>query len=325
VENFMRHIQFKAEDTIIDIRRDSVFKAAFTTDSSSSQGALQALISAFIGRNLEVLTIIANEPPSPDLRDRQIRYDIRVKLDRGELANVEMTLHPGRFEPLRFEYYTARLHAAQELKGGQKDYRDLVPAWQINFVSARRIFPDGPFFHQFEYYDRKRDISLGGRTRILVVELEKVESLLSKPVEELNAVERWAVFFRYAAAPEWRGVINKLMSKEEGIAMAGEMLLTVTREEIEQAQQDTALKIELDWNSYMAEAREEGETEGLAKGLAKGQVKGETIGWQKRDEKARQEKLEAAWKMKEDGFSPEQIQKYTALSPEDIEALQLRN
>ena len=91
--------------------------------------------------------------------------------------------------------------------------------------------------------------------------------------------------------------------------MAGEMLLTVTKEEIAQAQRDTELKIELDWNSYMAEAREEGE------------AKGEAAGWQKRDEKARQEKLESARKMKEDGFSPEQIQKYTALSPEDMAAL----
>jgi predicted transposase/invertase (TIGR01784 family) len=166
----MRHIRFGPEDTVIDIRRDSVFKAVFTAGSPSSQGALGALISACIGRKLEVLTIIANEPPAPDIRDRQIRYDIRVKLDRGELVNVEMTLHPGGFEPFRFEYYTARLHAAQELRGRQKDYRNLAPAWQINLVSARRLFPDDSFFHHFEYYDRERGISLGGRTHILVIE-----------------------------------------------------------------------------------------------------------------------------------------------------------
>ncbi|MDR2259240.1 MAG: Rpn family recombination-promoting nuclease/putative transposase [Treponema sp.] len=305
----MRHIQFSPGDTIIDIRRDSVFKAAFTADTPPSQGALRALISAFIGRNVQVLTVIANEPPAQDLRDRQIRYDIRVKFDRGELANVEMTLHPGGFEPLRFEYYTARLHAAQEIRGQR--YGNLVPAWQINFVSARRLFPDASFFHHFEYYDPERGTGLGGRTHILVVELEKVDDLLSKPVEELSAVEGWAVFFRFAADPEWRSVINKLMSKEEGIAMAGEMLLTVTKEEIEQARRETALKIELDWESYMAEAWE------------KGEAKGEAAGWQKRDEKARREKLESARRLKAMGVPLNKIAAGLDLPPEEIEALEI--
>jgi predicted transposase/invertase (TIGR01784 family) len=307
----MRSIHFGPQDTITDIRRDSVFKAAFTADCPASRKALRSLISACIGRDLEVITVIANEPPSQDTRDRQIRYDIRVKFDQGELANVEMTLHPGGFEPLRFEYYGARLHTTQEFRG--LNYGNLFPAWQINFVSTRRIFPDEWFFHHFEYYDKERHISLGGRTHILAVELEKVEGFTVKPVEGLSAVERWALFFRYAADPERRELINGIMDKEEGIAMAGEMILTVTQEEIERARQDTAVMIELDWNSYMAEAREEG--------LAQGKAEGTAEGWQKRDEEARQEKLEAARKMEADGFSPEQIQKYTGLPPEDIKAL----
>jgi predicted transposase/invertase (TIGR01784 family) len=328
----MRHIQFGPNDTVIDIRRDSVFKSAFTTDSPPSQGALRALISAFIGRNVQVLTIIANEPPAPNLRDRQIRYDIRVKFDQGELANVEMTLHPGGFEPLRFEYYTARLHAAQKIRG--QGYGNLASAWQINFVSAQRLFPDDFFLHRFEYYDRERVISLGGRTRILVVELAKVEGLLSKPVEDLSPVERWAVFFRYAAVPEWREQINEIMNKEEGIAMAGEMLLTVTQEEIEEARRETALKIQQDWDSYMAEAwekglaegraqgRAEGRAEGESKGLAEGESKGRAEGEVKGLAKARQEKLESARKLKALGVPLDKIAAGLDLSSEDIGLVQ---
>jgi predicted transposase/invertase (TIGR01784 family) len=353
MEVFMRHIQFDPEDTIADICGDQVFKAAFTADCPASRGALKALVSACIGRDLEVLTVIANEPPALDLRDRQIRYDIRVKFDRGELADVEMTLHPGLFESLRFEYYTARLNAAQEVQG-RRGYGKLVPVWQINFVSGSRLFADGWLFHHFEYYDKERKISLGGRTHILVVELGKAEKLAGQPVERLSAVERWALFFRYAADESRRELVNEIMEKEAGIAMAGEMVLTVTQDEIEQAQRETALKIQLDWESYMAEAwdvgeaaglakgkaeglaqgkaqgltegktqglaqgKAEGKTQGLAEGKAQGLTEGTAQGWQKRDDEARQEKLEAARKMKADGFSPEQIQKYTGLSPEDI-------
>jgi predicted transposase/invertase (TIGR01784 family) len=300
----MRHIQFGPGDFISDIRGDSVFKAAFTADSPLSRDALRSLISAFIGRNVQVLTVIANEPPAPDLKDRQIRYDIRVKFDRGELANVEMTLHPGGFEPFRFEYYTARLHAAQEIRGRQS-YGNLASAWQINFVSARRLFPDESFFHQFEYYDQERGVSLGGLTRILVVELEKVKNALSRPVAEMSRMERWAVFFRYAADGERRELINELMDKEEGIGMAGEMLLTVTRKEIERARRETALKIKMDWTSYMSEARDEG----LARGLAKGEAK------------ARREKLESARRLKSMGVPLDKIAAGLDLPPEDIEKL----
>jgi predicted transposase/invertase (TIGR01784 family) len=312
----MYHFQFSPDDTVIDICRDKAFKAAFTTDNPTSQGALRSLISAYIGRKVEALTVIANEPAPADLRDRQIRYDLRVKVDGGELANVEVTLYPSSFEALRFEYYLARLHAGQAVRGG-RDYRKLAPAWQINFVSGRKLFSDQWCIHQFEYYDPERGISLGGRTRIIVVELEKVGQLLEKPVERLSAVERWAVFFRYAADPEKRNLVNGLMKAEEGIAMAGEMLVTVTQDEIDQARKEQAYKLEMDWYCDMAEfcdeAREEGLAEGREEGLAKGREEGEA--------QARREKLEAARKLKDLGVPPEKIAAGLGLSPEEIEAL----
>jgi predicted transposase/invertase (TIGR01784 family) len=305
----MRHIQFSPGDIIVDICRDRAFKATFTADSPVSRGALRSLVSAYIGRNVEALTVIANEPAPSDTRDRQIRYDLRVKVDGGELANVEVTLHPGGFEALRFEYYLARLHGGQDVRGGS-DYRKLAPAWQINFVSGRKLFADPWCIHRFEYYDRERDISLGGRTRIIAVELEKTGQLLEKPVEGMSAVERWAAFFRYVADPEKRELVNGLMEAEEGIAMAGEMLVTVSQDEIDRARKEQAYKLEADWYSDMAEARDEGREEGLAKGRQEGEAKG-----------LAEARLESARRMKADGFSPEQIQRYTGLSPEETGAL----
>jgi predicted transposase YdaD len=106
------------------------------------------------------------------------------------------------------------------------------------------------------------------------------------------------------------------------------MLLTVSEEEIAQARQDTALKIELDWQSYMSEARKEGRTEGEAKGLAQGLAEGEAKGLAKGEakarkerEKARREKLESARRLKALGIPPDKITAGLELSPEDIEAL----
>ncbi|MDR1862704.1 MAG: Rpn family recombination-promoting nuclease/putative transposase, partial [Treponema sp.] len=147
----MRTIQFAPDDDIIEICRDNVFKAIFTRDTPLSQGALKRLISAYIGRKVETAAVIANEPAALDIRDRQIRYDIRVKLDQGELANVEMTLFPRNFEPLRLEYYIARLFSGQEIRGTDKGFGDLADTYQIALIGSKRIYRDDALVHHFEY------------------------------------------------------------------------------------------------------------------------------------------------------------------------------
>ncbi|GHV89491.1 hypothetical protein AGMMS50267_18510 [Spirochaetia bacterium] len=90
----MTKIHFDDSDDLIDICRDNAFKAVFTKNIPESQGALSDLVSAIIGRPLSVITIIANEPPIDNLRDRQIRFDIKCKAKDGELVDVEMSLNP---------------------------------------------------------------------------------------------------------------------------------------------------------------------------------------------------------------------------------------
>jgi hypothetical protein len=94
-------IYFDDADDLIDIRLDNVFKAVFTRNTPASQGALSRLISALIGREVSVTAISANEPPIDNLRDRQIRFDIACRAEDGELVNVEMSLNPDPFEPVR--------------------------------------------------------------------------------------------------------------------------------------------------------------------------------------------------------------------------------
>jgi predicted transposase/invertase (TIGR01784 family) len=298
----MQYIQFAPDDDIIDICRDNVFKAAFTRDNPLSRDALKRLVSAFVGRDLDIVTVTANEPPVTDTRDRQIRYDIRVKLDGGDLADVEMTLNPHSAEALRLEYYTARLFATQEIQGGGKGYGDLTHTWHISFIGSRRLFSDKAGIHRFEYYDREAGIGLDGRTHIVVVELEKAGLMAKKPSAALSRGEKWALFFRYAGDRGRRELVNGLLRDEEGIAMAGEVLLTVSRDERERLRLDSEFKYDLDQQDYLVEARKKGLAEGLAKG-------------------AYQEKVETARRMKGDGLAAGRIVAYTGLSPEEIEKL----
>jgi hypothetical protein len=76
--------------------------------------------------------------------------------------------------------------------------------------------------------------------------------------------------------------------------MAGEVLLSISRDETERARLESEYKYEVDRQSFIVEARREGEAEAL---------------------------VAVARKMKQDGQSTGKIREYTQLAPEEIEKL----
>jgi hypothetical protein len=110
------------------------------------------------------------------------------------------------------------------------------------------------FFHAFEYYDPVCKVSLNGRTRIITLELSKADKIVEKSIDEMSLPERWAVFFEYLMDRNRRAKINEILDKEEGVEMASQVLMTVSRDEEERARLMRDEKIELDYQSAMAYA-----------------------------------------------------------------------
>ena len=254
-------IRFEDSDDIIDIRYDNVFKAVFTKETPASQGALSRLVTVLIGRKVSIIKITANEPPIENIRDRQIRFDINCRAEDGELVNVEMSLNPDPFEPVRLEFHVSKLFTGQDIRGADKDYSDLKPTYQIAILAKERFFFDDVFFHTFEYYDPVYKMPLNGKCRIITIELSKVDKLIEKPIAEMNAAEHWAVFFKYLTDKAKRGKINEIIETEEGIAMASEVLMTISKDEIERARLASEYKYQLDTQSKLVHAKREGRAE----------------------------------------------------------------
>jgi predicted transposase/invertase (TIGR01784 family) len=279
---------------ILDIRYDSVFKAVFTRETLESRCALSRLVSAHIGKNVSVETITANEPPIDDTRQRYLRFDIACKTEYGELVNVEMSFNPKASEPVRLEYHAARLFTGQDVHGKTKSYDDLKETYQIAILAKEKFFQDENLTHNFLFYDPDTRISLGGKTRIITVELVKTKPIVDKPVEEMTNAEIWAVFFQYLTDEDKRAKIIEIINREEGIAMAVGTLVNITQDEIEYARMSTLIKSEMDWRSGIVEAERKGRNEAS---------------------------LENARRMKADNMSASRISKYTGLSEETIAQL----
>jgi predicted transposase YdaD len=87
----------------------------------------------------------------------------------------------------------------------------------------------------------------------------------------MTASEHWAVYFRYLTDKTKRQKINEIVQCEEGIAMASEVLISISRDEVERARLMSELKYELDTQSKLVHARREGRQEGRREGRQEGQ------------------------------------------------------
>jgi predicted transposase/invertase (TIGR01784 family) len=257
---------FGFEEDVIDICYDEVFKAVFTKNVLQSRAALSNLVSALIGQEVSIIDILANEPPARGFWDRQIRYDINCRAKNDELVNVEMSLNPDPFEPVRLEFHAARLFTEQNIKGIDKSYNDLKRTYQITILAKEKYFQDEEFFHNFEYFDQIHRVSLGGRSRIITMELSKLEKIAEKETAEMSIKEKWAVFFKYLTDKKKRSKINEIIEQEEGIAMASEVVTGWTQEQKEALWRMSAEKAELDRQSKMAYAVKQGIQQGIQQG-----------------------------------------------------------
>jgi predicted transposase/invertase (TIGR01784 family) len=214
-----------------------------------------------VGRPLSVITVVANEPAIDNVRDRQIRFDINCKTADGKLVNVEMTMYPDDFEPVRLEFYVSKLFIGQDIRGKDKSFDDLKPAYQISFLVNKAFYDDAEIVHCFEYYDRERNVSLGGRSWIITVELSKLDKIAEKPVAQMSAQERWSVFFRYITDTTKRQTINQILECEEGIAMASQVLQTISKDEVERARLMSEYKYEVDHQSKLIQTERKARSE----------------------------------------------------------------
>jgi hypothetical protein len=60
--------------------------------------------------------------------------------------------------------------------------------------------------------------------------VNKVERVGEKPVPEMTTQEHWAYVFRYLTDKRKRDKINEVIANEEGIAMASEVLISISRD-----------------------------------------------------------------------------------------------
>jgi len=97
----------------------------------------------------------------------------------------------------------------------------------------------------------------------MFVELTKLNNVIKKPVEDMTDMEKFSVFLRYAENPNYREIVNRVIESKEGLAVAGEVLMSISKDERERAifRNRRIALADLESNLITAESR--GRAEGM--------------------------------------------------------------
>jgi predicted transposase/invertase (TIGR01784 family) len=132
----------------------------------------------------------------------------------------------------RAVYYLCDLHASQ--KGRGTAYSKLMRSYQIMFCGFT-VFPNQENFLDRYNFRNKDGVPLSDAVGIVFVELSKLGAIMAKPVEEMTGAEMWSVFFGHANEPKYRDILHRLIETKEEIKVASELLINISKDEIERA------------------------------------------------------------------------------------------
>ena len=235
--------------------------------------------------------------------------DIRAETSSGEELDIEMQSGNLRVYPDRVLFYGGRL-VNSSLQQGFK-YDKMKKSIVVSIINGI-LFSEYDSCHSiFDVRERQTGLLLSDRLEFHFLELGKVDG--QKPVEALTEAERLAAYLKYANDEEKQDYVQEIIYSE-GLTMTENAYRKVTQDEIEYERMESRLKYQLQYNTDMSLARQEG----LELGLEQGRTEGEAVGIAK-GEAAATVKLARA--MKADGESVDKIVKYTGLSADEVERL----
>ena len=170
--------------------------------------------------------------------------------------------------------------------------------------------PMAEFVNSFSLRHDEDNELLSDAIRIIYVELSKLQEIMKKSVADMTDLEKWAVFFQYASEQQARETVNEVIASKEALQMAGDLLMSLSKDERERAVFRSRRMYQTDLASDLATAEDRGERRGIEIGERRGAERGE-----------RNRSFEVARRMLRRNRPVDEIAEITDLSVEDVEGL----
>ena len=245
--------------------------------------------------------------------EKETIMDIRAETSSGEELDIEMQSGNLRVYPDRVLFYGGRL-VNSSLQQGFK-YDKMKKSIVVSIINGI-LFAELDSCHSiFDVRERETGFPLSDRLEFHFLELGKVDG--DKPVEKLTEAERLAAYLKYANDEDKQDYVQEIIYSE-GLTMTENAYRKVTQDEIEYERMESRLKYQLQYNTDMSLARQEGLELGLERGLEQGLERGLEQG---RTEGEAAATVKLARAMKDKGLETEAIAEITGLSAGEIEMM----
>jgi len=240
---------------------DHIFKTLLT--HPEAKPVLISVLSAAMDRQVVDAFVRNNELPVSDDNEKGERLDVNCTIYGGDQADVEM--HGSRIEEVdgshksfvnKYIYYLTDLHSSQKSKGVK--YHELARTYQITFCNYT-IYPQRDDYITRASMRTPDGEQVTDQINFILVELSKLDEILKKPVDKLTPLEMWSIFFKFAPDVKRRDVVNKVIAEKGEIAMAGALLMEISKDERERARYRSRRMFETDQTSNILTAEARGE------------------------------------------------------------------
>jgi predicted transposase/invertase (TIGR01784 family) len=302
----------------LDIRTDFAFTKVFGSESSKPRliSFLNAILDFTENNKITDLEIVDpyNIPQLQGMKDTYV--DVKAILDDKTKVIIEMQIltHPG-FEK-RVLYNTAKNYSMQLVKGER--YSLLKPVIALSIVNFDMFPENNDIINYFKVLNKKDFSNYSDDIELVFVELNK----FNKSLEECkNIQDNWMFFLKNAGELDFIPT-DLPKSVKTAYEVSNEAGMSIKELDLQHKKQEfiniQVGSLQLAQEQGLKKGMKEGIVKGMEQGLEQGMEQGLEQGQLLGEKRAR---LKTAKKMKDNGFTTEQIKTILALNQQEINKL----
>ena len=207
------------EQELLKPKIDVVFHSLFR---KGNERITKALITSIINEKIEKVELDKDRYVVGEYPEEKLGIvDMKAELDNGTICDIEIQLSDNKDTAERFLYYWSRIYSGQLVKG--KKYSNLNKVIGIiiidyNFEKTKEIERMSTKWKIKEVTTGK-EIELTDMLELYIIEISKVKRALEK-----NPEDKLAQWIQFLDNPNEKGVLKKVMEKNEEIKEAMEDL-----------------------------------------------------------------------------------------------------
>ena len=280
------------EKNKLTMKNDIMFKAFFS--KKENEKFLKSFLSAILGEEVKIKRVIHDARLEQLTREQKYGIlDLEVELENGEYVNIEMQLKNNNNMEERTTFYASKKITEQMVKG--RPYKDLNKVIIISILDYNLINLPEYITKTVRVADKHREYEINNKVEFYYIELKKFREENPDMKEPIN---QWLAFIDMEKG-EWLEMAKK---ENKEIEEAVEEYETLTGDALVKRIAEIRLMSELEEQSALENAKNEGIEQGKREGL-------------------KQSKIETAKKLLKLKMPIEQIIEITELTKEEIEKL----